>query len=443
MAMMKKMMIFCALGALTLLSSCDRSGGDTPVVEDPEINISIGEVLVAAEGGEYEVPFEILRSREGGDVVAVPSSEWITESVCADGVVVFEVSENLQTSERRASVILIYSYGEDRKTEASFEVVQEAAPASDMDWDIVIDASYSDAVYLSDKDGVMDVRMVFTDMEVSADGKVTPPGAMLYVEALMPLDEMGGLYVGEYSMKDPLLNEAGTVYAGQVVDYGGTPVTLGTYVVTVDENSVQNTLLVVDGTMRIQETEGAYWIVCEFVTEDGLRLRSSYSGSLTVRNVPGPFSTLTGDYTLDLSNAVGTAKYFADLYGTGGANWFIEFKPSDGNTGDGLNIDLVCEARDFTDGISAGTYTAAPGDSPVPGEYLRGTMDTYGLYGTVYMGEYSYGYPDAYAPAVSGNLEVVRNQDGTYTLRFSFTDDKGHVWDGRWTGTLEMSNSRP
>ena len=238
MAMMKKMMIFCALGALTLLSSCDRSGGDTPVVEDPEINISIGEVLVAAEGGEYEVPFEILRSREGGDVVAVPSSEWITESVCADGVVVFEVSENLQTSERRASVILIYSYGEDRKTEASFEVVQEAAPASDMDWDIVIDASYSDAVYLSDKDGVMDVRMVFTDMEVSADGKVTPPGAMLYVEALMPLDEMGGLYVGEYSMKDPLLNEAGTVYAGQVVDYGGGPATFGAFVAGAGGTSV-------------------------------------------------------------------------------------------------------------------------------------------------------------------------------------------------------------
>lgn len=441
MAMMKKMMIFCALGALTLLSSCDRSGGDTPVVEDPEINISIGEVLVAAEGGEYEVPFEILRSREGGDVVAVPSSEWITESVCADGVVVFEVSENLQTSERRASVILIYSYGEDRKTEASFEVVQEAAPASDMDWDIVIDASYSDAVYLSDKDGVMDVRMVFTDMEVSADGKVTPPGAVLYVEALTALDSDGVLQEGEYSMN--LANEPFTVFPGQVVDVSGTSLTIGTYLALFDENGTRTEYLVVGGGMTISGTPENYDIECLFETENGMSVRSVWSGPLKVRNVPGPFSTLTEDYTLDLSNAVGTAKYFADLYGTGGANWFIELKPSDGNTGDGLNIDLVCEARDFTDGISAGTYTAAPGDSPVPGEYLRGTMDAYGLYGTVYMGEYSYGYPDAYAPAVSGNLEVVRNQDGTYTLRFSFTDDKGHVWDGRWTGTLEMSNSRP
>ena len=41
-------------------------------------------------------------------------------------------------------------------------------------------------------------------------------------------------------------------------------------------------------------------------------------------------STLSEDYTLDLSSAVGTAECFRDYYGTGGYNWQIKLKPEDG-----------------------------------------------------------------------------------------------------------------
>ena len=240
-----------------------------------------------------------------------------------------------------------------------------------------------------------------------------------------------------------LENAPYTVFPGQVVDYAGVNVTMGTYLSLFDENGIRTEHLVSGGTMSIGGDAQSYDIECRFTTEDGLSVRCIWNGPLAVRDVPGPFSTLTDDYTLDLSNAVGSAKYFADLYGTGGANWFIELKPADGVAGDAVNMDLVCEDLDFNSGITAGTYHASLDNTPAPGEYLTGSMSYSSLLGTVYMGDYVDGYPESYAPATSGDLEIVRNQDGGYTFNFVFQDDKGNVWDGTWTGPVDMVNMRP
>ena len=49
-----------------------------------------------------------------------------------------------------------------------------------------------------------------------------------------------------------------------------------------------------------------------------------------------------------------------------------------------------------------------------------------------------------YAPAMSGDLDIVNNGDGTYEFTFSFLDDKGHTWSGHWSGnvrTLDYTTS--
>lgn len=429
-----------AAAAIVVFGGCEQN---REVTVEPSINFGEDSVLsVPAEGGPADFLVEVRNPYEDGELSAVAQGDWISDVVCGDGSVSFTVAVNTEEVERSAEIKVVYRYDGARTVERTMSVVQEAAvtqpPAEEYDVDIA--AVYADALYQSDSEGLMDVRMVFTDMEVVGD-KVTPPGAMLYVEALFTLNEEGRLDIGDYNVA--LENAPYTVFPGQVVDYAGVNVTMGTYLSLFDENGIRTEHLVSGGTMSIGGDVQSYDIECRFTTEDGLSVRCIWNGPLVVRDVPGPFSTLTDDYTLDLSNAVGSAKYFADLYGTGGANWFIELKPADGVAGDAVNMDLVCEDLDFNSGITAGTYHASLDNTPAPGEYLTGSMSYSSLLGTVYMGDYIDGYPESYAPATSGDLEIIRNQDGGYTFNFIFQDDKGNVWDGTWTGHVDMINMRP
>ena len=429
-----------AAAAIVVFGGCEQN---REVTVEPSINFGEDSVLsVPAEGGPADFLVEVQNPCEDGELSAVAQGDWISDVVCGDGSVSFTVAVNTEEVERSAEIKVVYRYDGARTVERTMSVVQEAAvtqpPAEEYDVDIA--AVYADALYQSDSEGLMDVRMVFTDMEVVGD-KVTPPGAMLYVEALFTLNEEGRLDIGDYNVA--LENAPYTVFPGQVVDYAGVNVTMGTYLSLFDENGIRTEHLVSGGTMSIGGDVQSYDIECRFTTEDGLSVRCIWNGPLAVRDVPGPFSTLTDDYTLDLSNAVGSAKYFADLYGTGGANWFIELKPADGVAGDAVNMDLVCEDLDFNSGITAGTYHASLDNTPAPGEYLTGSMSYSSLLGTVYMGDYVDGYPESYAPATSGDLEIIRNQDGGYTFNFIFQDDKGNVWDGTWTGPVDMVNMRP
>lgn len=176
----------------------------------------------------------------------------------------------------------------------------------------------------------------------------------------------------------------------------------------------------------------------------------SYSGSLTVSGVPQGFSTLAGDYTLDLSRAVGSASCYNDYYRTGGNNWEIFLTPSDGISGDGFHADIVVESLDQADGIPSDTYTVSAAEVHMgivsgavnPGEYLKGYMTDNGLGGTIFTGGYDeMGYVSEYAPAIEGDLKITNHGDGSYTIEFDFADDIGNRWDGVWTG--EIADAAP
>lgn len=44
---------------------------------------------------------------------------------------------------------------------------------------------------------------------------------------------------------------------------------------------------------------------------------------------------------------------------------------------------------------------------------------------------------DNYAPIVEGSAGVMKNADGTYTIKFNFMDDASFHIDGEWTGPVE------
>lgn len=154
-------------------------------------------------------------------------------------------------------------------------------------------------------------------------------------------------------------------------------------------------------------------------------------------------STLTDDYTLDLSSAIGEAVCWKDYYNCGGYYWEIDIKPSDGVSCDELDIALVVNSTDFAYGIPTGTYNVAKSiEDPLPGEFLPGEY-FYGYSNTWYKGNWDAdGKPQSKAPATGGSITVTNHGDGTYTIDFSLKDDRPtpKTFSGSWTGKIDLKD---
>ena len=104
--------------------------------------------------------------------------------------------------------------------------------------------------------------------------------------------------------------------------------------------------------------------------------------------------------------------------------------------------EIVAESTSFEEGIPTGTYEAGASVTILyPGEYMTGFMDGDYLFGTNYVGGFtSDGYVTEFAPAISGDLNIINNNDGTYIISFSFVDDLGNTWEGEWEGEMQLED---
>lgn len=303
--------------------------------------------------------------------------------------------------------------------------------------DIDMEASQGAAVYVSGEEGgLMEVQLTFTDMEVDFFGYVVPPGSILNVDVFMHYDESGNIATGDYTLAGSSVPEAMSINPGEYFNYMGVTLTMGTYISYIDESENVFEGLISDGEMKVSGEPGNYTVECSFVTAEGYSVECSYNGALEVTGFPGPYSTLTDDYTLDLEGASGSAQFWGDYYGNGTGNWIVVLESAT----DVVQLELITEEVDFNAGLTSAVYTPSVDPvNPAPGEYVTGYLDGDYLMGTNYM-ETLEGLIVGCAPAVSGDLSITNNGDDTYTISFAFTDDLGHVWDGEWTGVLDFSN---
>lgn len=306
--------------------------------------------------------------------------------------------------------------------------------------DIDMEASQGAAVYVSGEEGgLMEVQLTFTDMEVDFFGYVVPPGSILNVDVFMHYDESGNIATGDYTLAGSSVPEAMSINPGEYFNYMGVTLTMGTYISYIDESENVFEGLISDGEMKVSGEPGNYTVECSFVTAEGYSVECSYNGALEVTGFPGPYSTLTDDYTLDLEGASGSAQFWGDYYGNGTGNWIVVLESAT----DVVQLELITEEVDFNAGLASAVYTPSVDPvNPAPGEYVTGYLDGDYLMGTNYM-ETLEGLIVGCAPAVSGDLSITNNGDDTYTISFAFTDDLGHVWDGEWTGVLDFSSYAP
>ena len=307
-----------------------------------------------------------------------------------------------------------------------------------------IEATNQTGEYNSHSDDIMSVELVFTDMELDDWGYFVIPGQALRVNAFLPYDPEGNVPAGTYTVTEDA-GAINTLAVGNIIDWGGGYFEgEGTYLEVYSEgNWYAESYAVASGTMTVSGSAGNYTVECDFIMEDGTPLTCSYSGPIEIDNIPGPYSILTENYTLDLEGATGQAIFYGDYYNEGESRWQIQLTPADG-VGDGMGIELFSNSTELTDGIVSGTYTASSEQyNADPFEYIVGYKMVYysTLYGTNYLHYPTAGSRyDGGAPATSGDLIVTNNGDGSYTFKFSFQDDKGYTWDGEWSGSLTIQD---
>lgn len=430
----------------------------------PGIEPGVEEVEILAAGGEFSIPYTLAESYDDGVLSADCEADWISFLSCGESEVTFVAEANEELEPRSATVVLCYTYGEERDTvTARVSAVQAAADEPESEYDFEFNATdfsgtYFGNIYGQNGEYCFDAYL----MDQPMDGDYFAAGTTAYLFDMFttaPGDSknprpapgtymLGELYATASMTFTPDLscrmyqNEDGTVTRTRFSDGTLTISEEGGNVIfeafLTDENGKTHhvtysgpTNYVSDGV--VSGSAGNYTIECSFTTAEGYSVKCSYSGDLTVRNIPEPISTLTGDYTLNLSGATGYAEYYGDYYGTGGGNWIVSIETED----EGFMADIVVDGNDFSGGIVPGVYVAAA-LYPSPGEYAPGRMSYTGqLTGTMYYGGYEGEYVTEFAPAVSGDLVIDANADGTYSVSFSFYDDKDNVWDGEWTGIIE------
>ena len=315
-------------------------------------------------------------------------------------------------------------YEDESQREEGFRIIDKP---------IEFQARYASAFYYNEYDGSMCVTVQFSDGE----GDAAPQNRMT-LDAFIPFDASGRIAPGDYKISET--ETSFSCYPGAITSLMGEYSIGGTYMTVIRADGTSEVACLTDGTMTVAESGDGYEIACDFTSAEGLAMKCSYTGKFAIDNIPGNRSTLTEDYTLDLKNARATASYIGDWYGMYLGNWILRVSSEDG-AGDTFLAHLSGSGLDYSAGIDGGTYKAAMSQYPWDFEYIPGTVTADGYQGTWYLKNLdSGGKASVQAPATGGTITVTNNQDGTYALSFSLQDDKGHTWNGEWSGPIETSD---
>ena len=300
-----------------------------------------------------------------------------------------------------------------------------------------VDATFTNAIglYLGDEYGTgTDTFMVgFSDVPLDDEGMMTAAGYNLVLTMYAePCYSFIYLEPGVYTVADTY--KAGTVEPGEIFfDI------YGSYCAKVGADSEAEELgLIAGGTVTVSEAGSGYKFVFDLTTAEGVSVKGSFTGDIDFEDQSpkqDPTTTLTGDYTLDLSKADEVSVgYYGDYYGNGLANWMLDIADS---TGDGIEIELITEASSKT-------------EIPLPEKQYNMSVDygvgfvmgednaAFGMLGTWYIDLSTMdneGYIYGYAAAIEGNVKITKDGDIT-TVKFEFVDENWNLFDGSWSGKL-------
>lgn len=426
--------LFYLLLALPMFfASCTEA--DAPTTKETKLTlISNATLSFDADGGDGYIVYLVENPVEGAKVTANCNANWITDLNVGDAIT-FKVQAN--TGDARSTVIVaIYK---DKYFEVAINQVAASEPnnpddggnndnSEDNTSTITFTPQYADAVYYGDyyTSGTADnFYLILSDLGFDDEGYEYPGGTYYTLDIYAPITSDMTIAPGRYNFDINNTYAAGTVALNEYTCYYKMNATGDDY----DSEDYPDS-----GYITFAEDGSIY---TEFHFTSGAIHKISYDGDIYVYNAmdsgdnggeDGPNSTLTDDHTCLLDNHTLYYTNYGDIYDVGLDNYVL-YLESDDSDGDCVMFDIVTGDSDFT-----GTYTI--NDTMVAHTAYPGYIEEDYLFGCWY---YTSDFYD-YAALEDGEIEIIKHNDGSYTLTFIACDEYGNDIDGTWTGSAVEYN---
>lgn len=283
-------------------------------------------------------------------------------------------------------------------------------------------------------------------------GWLIPPASVVIFVGRGEFDNDGNLIPGTFTITNDENASDYTFLAGGCVNFMNAPFPTGTtisYYYDPNSSSAIQVGLAQSGTVEIEKNGDNYTLTYDLTTDKGKKFTGSYTGPIVVQDAPKVVEKnewdLTEDHEMSFDAPNIKVQAFGSKYTVSGAyTWQFQFKQYNENwqyTSDQLTIEVVCDL-DETEGPAPGVYKIS--ESNEVGTARKGTfnmssgVDGFGT-GT-YFKYYEDGAVRWAAGASDGEVEITKNDDGTYTVTFDFLDGQQEPkhFKGTWTGTPEI-----
>lgn len=277
-------------------------------------------------------------------------------------------------------------------------------------------------------------------------GWIVVPSSVLILVGHAEFDKNGELIPGTFTINSD--TEAENRFApGECVNFLNAPFPTGSHLAYYfDEENPQTARigLIDAGTVTIEKNGTEYSLSYDLTTDRGTKVTGGYTGPIKVQDAPKEEIKhdwdLPEDYALKFESDNLKTQAFSDKYTVKGSLvWQVQLQQYDANwnfDSDQITIRIVGNLED-KEGPVPGSYRVSAGNEEgtvMAGEYF-GTFGT----GTFFQ-HYETGTIVSAAAAVDGELQLTKNDDGTYTIEFDFIDPQSSPkhFTGSWTGTMDV-----
>lgn len=287
---------------------------------------------------------------------------------------------------------------------------------------------------------------------IDADGWVVVPSSVLIFVGRGEFDDDGNLIPGTFTITNDEEASDYTFLAGGCINFMNAPFPTSTnfcYYYDPENSSAIQVGLAQSGTVEIEKNGDNYTLTYDLTTDKGRKLTGSYTGPIVVQDAPKVIEKnewdLSEDHELSFNAPNINVQAFGSKYTVENAyTWQFQFKQYNENwqyVSDQLYVEVVCDL-DATEGPVPGVYQISEGNEV--GTARKGTFNMSGGvdgFGTgTYFKYYENGEVRWAAGANGGEVEITKNDDGTYTITFDFLDGQAEPkhFKGTWTGELEV-----
>lgn len=101
-------LLMCAALGLTLLTGCKTDEPVEPRPDAPELKLAMTEVEATADGGHFEVAYELLNAVDGDELKINVEHDWVNNIQVNEDTIEFDVATSYDTKERSCRLELIY-----------------------------------------------------------------------------------------------------------------------------------------------------------------------------------------------------------------------------------------------------------------------------------------------------------------------------------------------